>query len=193
MKLMTDLARLTEIERQRLLDEFLDAAFGSYRSSPDFIGVGRSLTPAMPDDPDQVQLTAWVRLAELLQDNSFRGTMRRLVEQHAADRAADGSMLRRDLAAAIRAWVEPALAAGVDPHSAAAEPVVTAIIDRYPADPGATITALGSLLDWLETVRDPRREQYLRLLSVINDWPPPESLAPVFDWTVAALQARRAG
>jgi hypothetical protein len=46
------------------------------------------------------------------------------------------------------------------------------------------------LSTWMEAVNDPRRERYLRLLSVVNDWPAPQSLAPVFDWFLRALRAR---
>jgi hypothetical protein len=28
---------------------------------------------------------------------------------------------------------------------------------------------------------DPRRERYLELLSIVNGWPPPKSLAPVLE------------
>jgi hypothetical protein len=45
----------------------------------------------------------------------------------------------------------------------------------------------------LETANDPRRERYLQLLAVINGWSPPESLAPVFDWFIRALDARIPG
>ena len=42
----------------------------------------------------------------------------------------------------------------------------------------------------LETVNDPRRDRYFRLLAVINGWPAPQSLAPVFNWPVQAVRAR---
>jgi hypothetical protein len=42
----------------------------------------------------------------------------------------------------------------------------------------------------LETANDPRRERYLRLLSVINGWTAPDSLAPALDWFIRALRAR---
>lgn len=41
----------------------------------------------------------------------------------------------------------------------------------------------------LETVNDPRRDRYFRLLAVINGWPAPQSLAPVFNWPVQAVRA----
>jgi hypothetical protein len=49
------------------------------------------------------------------------------------------------------------------------------------------------LLTRLEAANDPRRERYLQLLAVINDWAAPESLAPVFDWFIQALCARISG
>ncbi|WP_374103766.1 hypothetical protein [Streptomyces sp. ISL-86] len=44
------------------------------------------------------------------------------------------------------------------------------------------------LLARLETAADPRAERYWQLLSVINGWPTPPSLAPVFTWFTAALR-----
>jgi hypothetical protein len=48
------------------------------------------------------------------------------------------------------------------------------------------------LLHRLEAAGDPRRDQYFQLLALINDWPVPERLAPVIDWSVAALRTRAA-
>ncbi|WP_430495979.1 MerR family transcriptional regulator [Micromonospora trifolii] len=40
---------------------------------------------------------------------------------------------------------------------------------------------------------DPRRERYLSLLAVVIGWPGPQSLPPVLDWAVHALQPRIQG
>jgi hypothetical protein len=39
-------------------------------------------------------------------------------------------------------------------------------------------------------VNDPRRQRYLDLLSVVNGWPPPGSLAPMLDWFFEACELR---
>ena len=191
--LMHKLARLSEHERRSLIGEFLGAAFGGLDADPAFAGIMRSMTPELPDNPETNQVEAWVELAELSQDPDFRATMRRAAEHFAAERAQRRTtVVRRDLAAVVRDQVGPALAAGVDPASPQADAVVAAVVSRY-------AHALGHaddddlrrrLLTWMETVNDPRRERYARLLSVINGWPAPDSLAPVFAWLIRALHAR---
>jgi hypothetical protein len=104
--------------------------------------------------------------------------MRLLAEQHAAGRDPAGP--RRDAVALVRDEAGPALAAGIDPASAAAGPVVTAVLDRYPVR--------DQLATYLATARDPRHERYRELLSVVNEWPAPERLAPVLGWFLTALR-----
>jgi DNA-binding transcriptional MerR regulator len=194
MELMHKLARLSEDERRRLIDEFLDATFADLDADPGFAGIRRSLTPELPDSPEAEQVEAWVELAELSQDPDFRAGLRRMVEQHAADRA-DHAGVRRDAVAIVREQVEPALAAGVDPVSPAAEPVVAAVIDRYARLCGRSddVDLRRRLLTRLESANDPRRERYLHLLSVINGWSTGGSLTPVLDWSICALRARTSG
>ncbi|MEU4790184.1 MerR family transcriptional regulator [Micromonospora tulbaghiae] len=189
--LLHRLAGLARRERRRLVEEFLDAAFGGLTDSG-LAGIRRSLTPELPDDPDDAQIEAWVELAELAQDPEFRAGLRRLAEQHAADRAgAEG--VRRDVVAVVREEVAPALAAGVDPTSPGADAVLARAADRYARLCGRPddTDLRRRMLDRLRTARDPRRERYLELLSVVNGWPPPESLAPVLDWSIRALHARQ--
>ncbi|GAA3076638.1 MerR family transcriptional regulator [Streptosporangium carneum] len=193
MDLMHKLAKLSEDERRRLIGDFLDAAFGGLDADHGFTGIARSMTPELPDDPEAEQVEAWVELAELSQDPDFRAGFRRMAEQHAADRALGGTTgPRRDAAAVVRDRVGPAVATGVDPLSPQADPVVAAVTAEYAHLSGLPddVDLRRRLLARLETANDPRRERYLRLLAVINGWPAPESLTPVFDWTVRALRDR---
>ncbi|WP_436761874.1 MerR family transcriptional regulator [Streptosporangium sp. V21-05] len=193
MDLMHKLAKLSEDERRRLIGDFLDTAFGGLDANPEFAGIRRSMTPELPDDPEPEQVEAWVELAELSQDPEFRGVMRRLAEQHAAERALGGATgPRRDPVALVRDQAGPALAAGIAPASSRSDPVVAAVTARYAHVVGRPDDAdlRRRLLVRLESANDPRRESYLRLLAVINGWPAPESLTPVLDWFVQALSAR---
>ncbi|MER7441951.1 MerR family transcriptional regulator [Micromonospora avicenniae] len=193
MELMHKLATLTEEERERLVGDFLDAVFGGVDADPAFAGLRRSLTPQLPDDPEDEQVEAWIELAELAQDQDFCAGMRRLAEQYAADRA-DGAAIvaRPDAVAIVRAEAGPALAAAVDPDSPRADAVVAAMTGRYarlcarPDD----LASRRRLLARLEAASDPDRERYLRLLSVVNGWPATDSLAPVLDWSIRALRSR---
>ncbi|MFB9679283.1 MerR family transcriptional regulator [Streptosporangium vulgare] len=194
MDLMHKLAKLSEDERRRLIGDFLDTAFGGLDATPEFTGVRRSMTPELPDDPAPEQVEAWVELAELSQDPGFRGVMRRLAEQHAAERARGDATgpPRRDPIAMVRDQAGPAMVAGLDPASSGSDPVVAAVTARYAHVVGLPDDAdlRRRLLVRLESANDPRRESYLWLLAVINGWPAPESLTPVLDWFIRALSAR---
>jgi DNA-binding transcriptional MerR regulator len=193
MSLVHKLAKLSEDERRDLIGKFLDSVFGGING--EFAGIMRTMTPELPDHPDAGQVEAWVELSELTQDPDFRAGARRIAEHHAAEFAGSGTTwLRRNTAAAIRAEAGPALAAGVDPATPEADAVVAAVVARYAAGLGRSddVALRRGLLAWLETANDPRRERYFQLLALINGWAAPESLAPVFDWTIRAVRARTA-
>ncbi|MBB4741870.1 DNA-binding transcriptional MerR regulator [Actinoplanes octamycinicus] len=189
------LARLSAVERQELIDDFLGDVFEGLHEHPAFAAVTRSMTPELPDDPEPEQVEAWLDLADLFQDGGFRATLREMARDLANDRVTgDTTGLPRVLAEAVRAVVTPALAAGVDPAAPEAEPVVAALAEHYarilghPAAPGDT-EVRRRLATLLESMNDPRRDRYLALLAVLNGRPVPDSLAPMLDWSVAALHA----
>ncbi|MER5183777.1 MerR family transcriptional regulator [Streptomyces sp. NPDC002896] len=191
--LMHKLARLSEDERRRLIGGFLDAVFGGLGAGSAFAGVMRSMTPELPDNPEAEQARAWVEWAELALDPDFRAGVRRMAEDQAAEQAqGDTMILRRDFAVVVRDLVSPALAAGIDPASRRADPIAAALAGHYAhvlgRPDGAELRR--PLLLRLENVNDPRRDRYFQLLAVINGWPVPDSLAPVFDWSVQAVRVR---
>jgi DNA-binding transcriptional MerR regulator len=190
MDMMYRLAELSDDERRRLIDEFLGAAFGGVTADPAFEGIALSMTPELPDDPEPEQVEAWMELAELSQDRDFRRRMRQIAEGFADDRAM--GVPRRDAAAWVRDLVAPALAADVDPAAPAADPIVVAVMARYVELSGRPDGAAlrRRLSTRLAAANDPRRERYLALLSVINGWSAPASLAPALDWFVEALRIR---
>ncbi|HEV7963992.1 MAG TPA: MerR family transcriptional regulator [Actinoplanes sp.] len=194
MDLMHKLAKLCEDERRRLIGEFLGTVFGGLDADPAFAGIIRSMTPELPDNPEADQVEAWVELAELSQRPDFRASMRRMAEQHAAERAQGGTAgVRRDPVAVVRDQAGPALVAGIAPASARADPVVAAVTAQYAHVLGRPddVDLRGRLLTRLEAANDPRREQYLRLLAVINGWPAAEeTVTPALDWFIRALRAR---
>ena len=190
LDLMHKLAALSQDERQRLIDDFLDAVFGGQDAEASFAGIRRSMTPELPDDPEAEQVQAWAELAELSQDPDFRASMRRMATDEEAERGS-APVVRRGLVAVVRDQASAALAARIEPDSPQASPVVAALTAHYarilgrPDDAGLR----RQLLARLESVNDPRRERYLTLLSVINGWPAPDSLASVLDWSTRALGA----
>ncbi|GGT00105.1 MULTISPECIES: MerR family transcriptional regulator [Streptomyces] len=192
-ELMHRLAQLSEDERRRLIGDFLDAVFGGLDADPAFAGVMRSMTPELPDNPDAEQVRAWVEVAEMSLDPSFRAVVRRMAEDLAAERTRSGvARPRRDIAAAVRDHAGPALVAGIDPASPQADPIVAEFTAHYARLLGRPddIALRRRLATRLETVNDPRRERYLRLLAVVNGWPAPESLTPALDWSLQALRVR---
>ncbi|WP_225800246.1 MerR family transcriptional regulator [Streptomyces sp. NK15101] len=191
--LMHKLAQLSEDERRRLIGDFLDAVFGSPDTDSAWAGVRCSMTPAMPDSPEAEQVRAWVEWAELAADPDFRTSLRRIAEDHAAEQARGGMTgPRRGLGAVVRDRVGPALAAGIDPMSHRADPIVAALAAHHARALGRSDDAelRRLLLARLESMNDPRRDRHLRLLAVINGWPAPESLAPAFNWSAEAVRVR---
>ncbi|MEU4038877.1 MerR family transcriptional regulator [Streptomyces collinus] len=192
-ELMHRLAQLSEDERRRLIGDFLDAVFGGLHAAPAFVGVMRSMTPELPDNPEAEQVQAWVELAEMSLDPGFRAGVRRMVKDQAAEQTrSDMVGPRRDIAAAVCDQVGPALTAGIDPASPQADPIVAEFTAHYAHLLGRPddVELRRRLVTRLESVNDPHWERYLQLLAVVNGWPAPESLAPVFDWSVQALRVR---
>ncbi|MGV9267620.1 MerR family transcriptional regulator [Kitasatospora sp. NPDC003701] len=192
MDLMHKIAKLSDDERRRLVTEFIDDTFGGLDANPDFVAMMRSAMPDLPDDPEPDQVEAWVELAELTRDPGFRTAVRRMAEHQAAERAqGDTTGLHHDLTETVREQVGHALTAGITPASTEAAAVIDALTARYAQVFGrADDTDLRRwLLTRLEVANDPRAERYWHLLAVINGWPVPPSLAPVFSWFIEALRA----
>ncbi|MFE2869146.1 MerR family transcriptional regulator [Embleya sp. NPDC059259] len=194
LDLMHKLAKLSDLERRKMITDFLDATFADLDVDPDFLARMRCGLPTLPDDPSTEQIQAWVELGELVADPDFRTSIRRMAEYQARTRDADlepGTHER--LSTLTRERVEAARTAGVEPTSPEAEPVLADLLAEY-------ATAFGRTPDpafaaWLserfEIGADPRAERYWQLLAVMNGWPSWPSLTPVFDWVIAALRARR--
>lgn len=197
--LMHRLAQLSAAERRRLADDFLDDAFRT--SDHGLAGIRRTMTPELPDDPTGDQLQAWLELAALTRDPDFRRLLRELAEDHVADRGRRDCSPTPGLAGAVRDTVGPALAASVAPDSADADAVIAALVARHaqlldrPDHRGPAADEADAhrrLSARVERMNDPRRERYFRLLAVVNDWSPPESLTPLLDWSARALRGRLA-
>ncbi|WP_431682864.1 MerR family transcriptional regulator [Kitasatospora sp. KL5] len=192
MDLMHKLAKLTDAERRRLIDDFVDDTFGGLDANAEFVDMLRSAMPELPDDPEPGQVEAWVELAELARDQDFRAAVRRMAQYQAAERAdGDTTGLHHDLTETVRERVGRALGAGTAPDSADAARILDGLTARYAETFGRADDAglRRWLLTRLEIAAAPRTERYWHLLAVVNGWPVPPSLAPVFTWFTAALRA----
>ncbi|MFG1843172.1 MerR family transcriptional regulator [Micromonospora sp. NPDC049175] len=185
------LAQLTTRARAHLVGDFLASVFAGLGDQPAYPGVIVSMTPELPDDPSTEQVQAWLELAELCREPTFRASMRRMARQHATDHDVPG-LPRPDAVAVVRDGVAPALAAGLDPTSPAADPVVAATTSRYASLHGHSDDAdlRQRLLDRLVLANDPRRDRYLDLVAVLNGWSTGDATAPAVDWFIRALHAR---
>lgn len=161
MTFMHKAAKLSEAERHRLIHEFIDDTFGGVDANPELVALLRAAMPELPGDPTPEQVDAWIELAELVQDQDFRASVR----------------------------VEAALAAGIDPASPQARPVLADLVGRYGDAFGQTDSReyRQALAQRLEVGGDPRAERYWQLLAAINGWPVPPSPAPAIGWFRQAL------
>jgi len=184
-QMLDDLARLTASERQQLVDDFIADSFGSV-TDPSGIGARmRQVTPSLPDDPTPEQLHAWVEVARLLQDSSFRARVREMAVA-GASAAGDQPFDRKQgkaFASAVSEHAGAALAAGIDPGSPAAEEVVRRIL------PDAAPAKRAEVARQLATFTDARVERYWQLVAVINGWGAFPPTTPAFQWLIDALRA----
>lgn len=189
---MSKLARLSEAERKAIIDECHDEVFGGLDIDPGFERRMRSVSPDLPADPAPEQVEAWVELATLARDPSFRARVRQMAQAHSDSRAAG-----QDPSAGVGAGAEGviaeragvALARGVAPDSAEAGGVIAGIVDEIRGGEPDTPGLRGSLAERFAIGCDHRVERYWQLMGAINGWPPAPSVVPAFEWAIAALQA----
>jgi DNA-binding transcriptional MerR regulator len=185
IKLMNDLARLSAAERQQIIDEFVDTTFAG--TDPDTPGSGiaegmRTMPAELPDEPSTEQVQAWIELAELVRDESFRTRARQMAVAGSAQRTESPESFDPST---VQEHAGAAFAAGIDPASPEAAPVLDRIGvgDLGPA-------ARAELADRIDTFSDRRVERYWTLLGMVNGWPAVPSMVPAFEWFSAALRAR---
>ena len=191
LRTMTRLAHISDDERKRIVEDFLDDVLGGLEIDPGLEARLRGGLPELPDDPAPEQVEAWIELAELVRDPGFRARIRQMAEAGAAERAEgeapDGEAMR-ETAALVAERGGPALEAGIEPGSEEAEAIVAEILESLNADVSRT-----ELADRFEQGADPRAERYWQLLAVINGWPPVPTTMPAWRWTIDALRARPGG
>jgi DNA-binding transcriptional MerR regulator len=187
VRVMTDLAGMTDEERRRLLDEFWDEVTSGLDMNEEFVSGMRSAKPELPDDPTPEQLQAWIELAELVRDKDFRGRIRQMSESHAAARDAGETMAAPSEEERLRyaSWstaAGDAMAAGESPDSVAGRELAAEVVEALgvPAAEAADRIAVGT---------DARAERYWQLLAVINGWEPMPAQVPRMEWIIAALRA----
>ncbi|MEU4210081.1 MerR family transcriptional regulator [Streptomyces sp. NPDC026206] len=193
LELMHKLAHLTDQERRRLIEDFIDRAFEGLDVDPGFLATMRDAMPVLPDDPSPAQVGAWVELAELVQDDAFRAGMRRAADDQVrawGEAGRPGVEETRRQAALIKERTAAARAAGIAPESAEARPVVDELVAASAQMTGRQDNPefRAWLLERMEIGHDSRYERYWRLLAVINGWREPD-MGPAVEWLIAGLRA----
>jgi DNA-binding transcriptional MerR regulator len=194
LRTVTRLAHISDDERKRIVEDFLDEVLGGLEIDPGLEARLRGGLPELPDEPAPEQVEAWLELAELIRDPDFRTRIRAMAEAGVAERsqgdAPDGNAMRA-AAALVAERGGAAAEAGIEPGSDEAEAIVEEIVAAFGADPSSDPAFRAELADRFEQGADPRAERYWQLLAVINGWPPVPTAMPAWRWTVAALRARR--
>jgi DNA-binding transcriptional MerR regulator len=187
VRLMKELAAMSDEERKRLIDEFWDEVTAGLDINPDFDAGMRSAKPELPDDPSPEQLQAWIELAELVRDKDFRARIRQMGENHSAARDA-GESMDQPPAALRQQWTEWTDAAGeaMDAGHAPSSPAGRALAAEVA---GAMGKPPAEAADLVASGTDTRAERYWQLMATINGWPQWPSQVPRAEWIIAALRA----
>jgi DNA-binding transcriptional MerR regulator len=187
VRLMKDLATMTDAERAALIDDFWDEVTAGLDIDPAFDSGMRSAKPVLPDDPSPEQLEAWLELAELVRDKDFRARIRAMSETHSADRA-EGKSMDPTWPAVKDRWQDwttratAALTAGEPPSSPAGQALAAEVAAAFGVSPAEAA-------DQIATGTDTRAERYWQLMATINGWPQWPAQVPAAEWTAAALRA----
>jgi DNA-binding transcriptional MerR regulator len=182
------LARLDKLEREAFLAEQLQPSFAGKPTSPE---VWRAATADLPDEMNEMQLEAWLELAEIASDKDFLDTLRRQGEPFAG--------LDQD-APAMQAWNTEqqsfmAEAKDLMLQGCSAEDMATqALIDRWvksfaqlmQREPDAAFAMW--MLDYFQSAHHPKINRYWELIAQLKQMPYSPAFANTFDWLLAGLR-----
>ncbi|GAA1032543.1 MerR family transcriptional regulator [Virgisporangium ochraceum] len=193
---MNRIAQATNEERRRAMTEFLDSIFdfGAGPVDNEFTKMLRGVSPDLPDDPTDEQLDAWVELAELIHDESFRAKLREMGSWMRSSQKPDEVMptdpqTAMELSELAFGRIEPLVEPGLAATDPAAAPVVDEIVAAYAAAAGRDTDPAyrRELAVAARRGYEPRAERYWQLLAVINGWPPVPARMHLWGWFADAL------
>jgi DNA-binding transcriptional MerR regulator len=189
MTLMNKLARLSAQERRQIIDDFIAEVFTGLDADPKLREKLQLTAPELPQDPTPEQVSAWVELAELVQDPGFRQRMRKMAEYHAGGGAAGGpgqGTSMRGFTQTMTALVGQARQRGIAPDSPQAAQVVSTLLD------GADPARRAYVRERLEAGVGSQSDRYHELLAVINGQQSRPSRAADLEWLIAAIDSHPA-
>ena len=191
MTLMNKLARLSAAERGQIIDDFIAETFTGLDADPKLKEKLQLTAPELPDNPTPEQVSAWVELAELVQDPTFRQRMRKMAEYHAGGSAAargpaSEAGAPQGFTQQMTALVGPARQRGIAPDSPEAAQVVGRLLD------GADPARRAYVRERLQAGVDSQSDRYHELLAVLNGHQSRSSHASDLEWLVAAIDSHLA-
>ncbi|MGH3254966.1 MAG: MerR family transcriptional regulator [Streptosporangiaceae bacterium] len=190
MTLMNKLARLSAAERRQIVDDFVAEIFTGLDADPKLKEKLQLTAPDLPEDPTPEQVSAWVELAELVQDPMFRQRMRKMAEYHASGSAAGGPAPEagapEGFTQKVTALVSQARQRGIIPDSPEAAQVVDRLLD------GADAARRAHVRERLKAGVDSQSDRYHQLLAVINGRPSRPFHAADLEWLLAAIDSHPA-
>jgi DNA-binding transcriptional MerR regulator len=200
LDLMNRLAHLSAAERQQIIDDYWSSAFEGLDTDPVFAARMRSVSLDLPDDPTPAQVEAWVELAEMVQDPSYRARVRQMAEAGASASASASVSAGGPPAAEVALYesvielVRPLHSADVPPASPEGRLVVDQLAPRFAhargVDDGAGFRR--ELGEQIALFSDRRVERYWELVGVINGWPGDQvssGSVAMMEWFAQALTA----
>jgi DNA-binding transcriptional MerR regulator len=190
---MTAFARASADEANRIMAEFLAAVFADHADDP-FVERLRAALPALPPEPSDAQVDAWIELAALVGDQGFRERVREMVIEGGRRRAASSGRddaSNQQVAQAVVELAGDAVSRGIAAGSPEAAPIVSELVGRFGAASGRGDDAAyrAELADQLETFSDRRVERYWQLIGVINGWPAQPTFVPAYEWLITGLHS----
>ncbi|MGW1678431.1 MerR family transcriptional regulator [Saccharopolyspora sp. NPDC002376] len=193
IRLMQELAKMPDEERNRLIDEFWDEVSADLNVAPGFTEWMRSAKPNLPDDPSTEQLEAWLELAELVQDQDFRRAVRALYQEHSNRREAGETMIDHSNAPkwwAITDEAKTSAESGTAPDSAEARALADRLMELATEEWGKPDTPefRREMAAYYEE-HDERTSRYWELLAIINGWPQHPATNEATHWLATALRA----
>jgi hypothetical protein len=215
---MHGLVSMSDDSRNLLLDEFWAEVTDGLTVDPAYVEHLHRMRPQLPEDPSTEQLQAWIQLADLVQDQGFRDSVREFfhgsfTSPKAFELTAPQRLVHMEEHRKLEVQAGEAERSGVPPESPRAQGIAEAVLASL-ADLAADATGAPlreqELVDLRRSMTHPdpdcsAREHaeravslfegllgtYLSLMATINETPPVERQAtgPSDEWIAAALRA----
>ncbi|MFD9701636.1 MerR family transcriptional regulator [Lentzea sp. NPDC059081] len=178
--LMNRLARLSAVERAQIIDDFKADVYGRLDIDPALRARVHDLSIDLPEDPTPDQVDAWIELAELVQDEDFRGRLTAFFELTVSSPGQPpppgaGIWWARH----VIAGVAPVRESGAEPDSPAARDLISTLFPR---------TDLTAVLVSLDAGIDAGAERYRSLVGRVRGRRSAPDATAELRWLATALR-----